>query len=440
EPSYAPSFNLASTYYWRIDEANDAETPAIWQGDIWDFTTQEFVVVDDFESYNDIAAGEEGSNLVYDTWKDGFEIPTNGSTMGYNEPFQPTMESDTVHSGGQSAPMAYDNTAATMSEVTRTLGAEDWTGHGIQTLSLWFFGDPTNKPGQLYVKINGVQVNYDGEASNLTMSGWHPWNIDLTSVGTNLSSVTSLTIGVEGFGATGILLLDDIRLYAYSRELLTPVEPDPANLVAHWSLDEGAGITTTDGVGGKVANVINATWTAGLFSNSKSALEFDGLDDYVDVVGQDWGTFNQVSIAVWLKFDSLPGPYNSIFHEDWAAGGIHFMVRGSGVVGFSLNGRGPNDYNSQAVLEAGEIYHVVATFDIATGHTQIYINGVLDSEGTSSPTASAIFLRSPFTIGSWNTGRYWDGVLDDLRIYNHIVTDEEVAWLAGRTQPFDKGF
>ncbi len=199
-----------------------------------------------------------------------------------------------------------------------------------------------------------------------------------------------------------------------------------ADLVAHWKFDEGAGNATNDEVGGRAADVINATWTTGLFRNSRSALEFNGSNAYVDVRGQDWGTFKQVSIAVWLKFDSLPGAYNSIFHEDWATGGIHFMVRSSGVVGFSLNGRGPNDFNSQGVLKAGEVYHVVATFDITTGQTQVYINGVLDSEGGSTPTASTIFLRSPFTIGSWNTDRYWDGVLDDLRIYSHIVTAEEV--------------
>ncbi|MCF7972975.1 MAG: discoidin domain-containing protein [Phycisphaerae bacterium] len=199
-----------------------------------------------------------------------------------------------------------------------------------------------------------------------------------------------------------------------------------ADLVAHWTFDEGTGDTVTDGIGSVAGQVINATWTDGLFANSKKALAFNGTNAYVNVAGQDWGTFNQVSIALWLQFNSLPGPYNAIFHEDWTAGGIHFMVRNSGVVGFSLNGRGPNDYNSQAVLEAGEIYHVIATFDITTGLTQIYINGVLDSEGTSAPSASAIFLRSPFTIGSWNTDRYWDGVLDDLRIYDHIVTQEEI--------------
>ncbi|MHC4625850.1 MAG: discoidin domain-containing protein [Planctomycetota bacterium] len=215
-----PSFSgvpldLDTTYYWRVDEVNDAESTATWQGDVWSFTTQQSIVVDDFESYNDILAGEEGSSLVYLTWVDGFENPSaNGSTIGYSIPFEPTMESDTVHNGRQSAPMAYNNTVAAISEVTRTLASQNWTTNGVQTLSLWFFGDPANTPGQLYVKINGVKVNYDGAAGNIAISNWQIWNIDLGSVGTDLQSVTSLSIGVDGFGASGTLLLDDIRLYA----------------------------------------------------------------------------------------------------------------------------------------------------------------------------------------------------------------------------------
>ncbi|MHC4143632.1 MAG: LamG-like jellyroll fold domain-containing protein [Planctomycetota bacterium] len=214
EAGFSPSsLELASTYYWRIDEVNDAETPAIWQGDTTTFSTQQYVVVEDFEAYNDIAAGEEGSNLAYETWLDGFGVPTNGSTMGYTVAFQPSMETDTVHGGDQSAPMAYDNTAATSSEVTRMLAGQNWADNGIQTLSLWFFGDPVNTPGQLYVKVNGVRKDYGGAAGDLSIPEWQACTVDLASVGTDLRSVTNLAIGVDGSGATGTLLLDDIGLY-----------------------------------------------------------------------------------------------------------------------------------------------------------------------------------------------------------------------------------
>ncbi|MHC4496098.1 MAG: hypothetical protein ACYSYM_09780, partial [Planctomycetota bacterium] len=199
-------------YYWRIDEHNTDGT--VTKGNTWSFSVADYIIVDDFESYNDIPAGEPGSNLVYVAWVDGFDNPAaNGSTMGYVT--GKSLETGNVHGGGKSVPFEYNNATAGVSEVTRTFAsAQDWTAHGVNTLSLWFAGADTNVAGQLYVKVNGVQVNYDGDAGNLALTAWQSWNIDLASIGVNLGSVASLAIGIQGPGATGTLLLDDIRLIA----------------------------------------------------------------------------------------------------------------------------------------------------------------------------------------------------------------------------------
>jgi len=65
----------------------------------------------------------------------------------------------------------------------------------------------------LYVKINGTKVAYDGQASNLALTGWQAWNIDLASSGASLQNVTKLAIGIDGNGASGTLYFDDIGLY-----------------------------------------------------------------------------------------------------------------------------------------------------------------------------------------------------------------------------------
>jgi len=238
EAGHASSLDLASTYYWRVDEVNDAETPTTWQGDIWSLSTQEYLVVDDFESYNDIPAGEEGSNLVYVTWKDGFDNPsTNGSTMGYTEAFQASTERFIVHDGKQSVPVFYDNTTATFSEVTANtadLGVgRDWTMHGVKALTLHFFGDPANDVQQMYVRINGSKVEYDGDAENLKRIGWQMWYIDLALTGISLGNITELSIGFERIGALGgegAVYLDGIRLYSHDRQSVTPVDPGAVGL------------------------------------------------------------------------------------------------------------------------------------------------------------------------------------------------------------------
>jgi hypothetical protein len=194
--------DLATTYYWRVDEVNEAEAIATWTGDVWSFTTQEVLVVDDFEGYND------EDNVIYETWIDGW-VNETGSTVGYLA--APFAEQTIVNSGNQSMPLSYDNAGLTTAEVDLAL-AQDWTASGIGSLSLYFHGDAANTGGQLYVKINGTRVDYDGDAADITVPAWQPWTIDLSTVGGSLSSVTSLTIGVEGAGATGVVYIDDIGL------------------------------------------------------------------------------------------------------------------------------------------------------------------------------------------------------------------------------------
>ncbi len=143
DTTYGPlSLDLGKTYYWRVDEVNNVETPNIWQGNLWDFTTQEYFVVDDFEDYNDFEP-----DRIFDKWIDGYGIATNGSTIGYPNPDFAAgghfVETGFVHEGAQSIPYFYDNSTAGNSEAIMTLSSlRDWTKNGVSTLSLWFRGNP----------------------------------------------------------------------------------------------------------------------------------------------------------------------------------------------------------------------------------------------------------------------------------------------------------
>ena len=441
EPSYTPSLDLAGTYYWRIDEVNDVESPATWQGDIWNLSTQEYLVVDDFESYNDIVAGEEGSNLIYGTWADGFDDPTtNGSTMGYAVPFQPTMETGTVHGGQQSAPMEYNNVGAAFSEITRTLASQNWTTNGIQTLSLWFFGDVNNVPGQLYVKVNGAKVDYDGDAGNLTASAWQAWNIDLASIGVNLQSVTSMAIGVEGAFATGTLLLDDIRLYAYARELITPVEPSNANLVGYYPFDEGEGTVVNDvtGNGPQGTFVDSPTWVESM-EGYGTALQFPGGNVSLGTWTPSEKT-GKLTLAFWMNWDGTGGNKGPIGKRTgWNADSVYWNVEmnPTGNVQFFSFVNRPNFGTNTPPI--GTWQHFAFTFDGVL--VRMYVGGVEVGEpqtGFSFGTNKDL----PITIGAVqeNGGNPFSGMLDEFRFYDDALSPTEIAWLSGRTEPFDKPF
>jgi hypothetical protein len=206
-----------TTYYWRIDEANNANANSPWTGPLWSFTTANFLIVDDFESYNDLDPADPESNRIFNVWLDGFDNPAvNGSVVGHENP--PFAEQTIVHSGLQSMPMAYDN-AVGKSEATLTLTSNrDWTVNGVNRLTVWFRGDSGNTAETLYVALNGnARVDNDNPDA-ATITSWTEWNIDLmrfADQGVNLANVNSITLGLSSVtGGTGMMYFDDIRLLA----------------------------------------------------------------------------------------------------------------------------------------------------------------------------------------------------------------------------------
>ncbi len=210
---------LGQTYYWRVDEVNDANAASPWKGVVWQFAVADYVLVDDFESYNDILEGED-SRVIYFIWVDGYsgDPSANGSVIGYLA--EESMEKQTVHGGKQSVPIAYYNNTAPYSEVTVNPAdlpiGTDWSTDDLSTLSLWFYGSAFNTPELMYVKLNGVKVAYDGPATDLQQAAWKEWKVELAAFEIDLSEVTEFGIGFDRAGALGgmgTVLFDDIRLY-----------------------------------------------------------------------------------------------------------------------------------------------------------------------------------------------------------------------------------
>jgi hypothetical protein len=192
-----------TTYYWRIDEANNANADSPWTGPLWSFTTANFLIIDDMESYNDL--------------DEAITNPANGgSIVGYdNAPF---AEQTIVHGGLQSMPMTYNNAVAGKSEATLTLTSNrDWTVNGVDTLTIWFRGEAANTAETMYVTLNG-SASVDNDNPDATQAtGWTEWNTPLQAFadqGVNLANVTSITLGLSsGSDGTGKMYYDDIRLY-----------------------------------------------------------------------------------------------------------------------------------------------------------------------------------------------------------------------------------
>jgi hypothetical protein len=237
-----PELGWGQTYYWRVDEQNTDATTS--RGRLWSFTVADYLIVDDFEDYNDFTP-----DRVWQTWLDGFgysEPPPGfagngtGSQVGNDDP--PFTEQTIVHSGRQAMTFRYTNDGSTgkalYSEAAREWAVpQDWTRRGVKALTLWFNGDAANSAEPLYVGVQdslGTRKDVTHEnGSAVIIDGWEEWNIDLqefANAGVSLISVKKLILGVGNrvapqAGGTGTLYFDDVRLY---RPRCIPSEAKPA--------------------------------------------------------------------------------------------------------------------------------------------------------------------------------------------------------------------
>ncbi len=190
------------------------------KGLLWSFTAADFLLVDDFEAYNDVDPPDPNSNRIFDKWADGFGTTTNGALVGNELP--PYAGRTVVHSGAQAMPYSYDNNLKT-SEATLTLVyPRDWTEQGVAQLSLWFRGDSANAAERMFVAAGGNAVVYHDDLSATQIGAWTEWVIDLSAFGgfgIDLTNVNTITIGIgtknpggPGPGGAGTMYFDDIRL------------------------------------------------------------------------------------------------------------------------------------------------------------------------------------------------------------------------------------
>ncbi|MCP4450171.1 MAG: hypothetical protein GY809_01815, partial [Planctomycetes bacterium] len=430
-----------TTYYWRVDEVNEAEAVTTWPGAVWSFSTVAALSVDDFESYGNLSP-----DRPFQAWLDGFgysadeffpqDYPGNGTGSGTGHDIwslaSPHYDGDimeqsiTVDGSGQSMPIYYDN-ASGSSHVDRTFAtAQNWTTNGVKTLGLSFYGDTANS-GTLYLEINGTKVAYDLDPDALKHAEWQFWAIDLASVGTNLQAVTSMSIGVEGSG-TGMLYVDDIALYAKDIEYIEPVQPGTANLAAQYGFEgnygdsSGNGNTLTE-VGG-VAIVNDA--------DRGNVAVFNGLDAALQVPVIGDGTTAEITITTWFRLDiEHNGALWSIFHNDgWSSGDLHAHIGGTANIQMGVNGLGSNLVDGSVTV--GQWYHIA--YVAGPDAIALYVNGVLAGQAAGDP--AVVLSLGEGTLGAWESGglqRFIGGSVDDVRIYTETLSAEEIAGLAGRT-------
>lgn len=287
---------------------------------------------------------------------------------------------------------------------------------------------------KLYLYIDNQLVNTAAYTAN------YPTD-DLLYIGRQINDNSGGTLHGSHFNGS----IDDIRIY---NRALDSVEINSLYQEGGWSsLDQGLAAhypfngNANDASGnGNDGTVNGATLTADRFGNANSAYSFDGASDYIQCVS-NITNIDTITISGWAKSNSpLGGHFVHIGEDDNSfCNGIGVGKGGTDIMGLNTW----NEYNGNNLLsllscvsyyDSGYLLDSISWFNFAIIKTNdtisYYVNGTFVG---SSPVSNAnnpvnkIFLGTSGLLPGAKT--FYNGNLDDIRIYNRAVTESEILSL-----------
>jgi len=279
-------------------------------------------------------------------------------------------------------------------------------------------------------------VQYNGGAPSTALPVWKQWNITLSSVaGVNLKSVKTLAIGLGNGsgGATGTIYIDDIRLYATAPQVATAADPGTSGLVLLYAME--GNVKDTSGKGNDATTSGDPGYLSSMAGMGK-ALQFDGTNDHVILpIGSLLSTLTSSTFTTWVNFSDTGGAWQRIF--DFGMDNITYMfLTPSTGLGprFAIQTAtvGEQIVDSRFALGTGW-HHLAVVIDAASMTLRLYQDGSLVDSGATTllpkdlgNTTQNWLGRSQYTVDP-----FFNGYLDDFRIYNRALSESEVRYLAG---------
>ncbi len=214
-------------------------------------------------------------------------------------------------------------------------------------------------------------------------------------------------------------------------------------LIAHWRFDFDGRDDSANGRDGMLEDGAVITSDARIGSG---ALDLRGVDGYVDVDAIDFSVVTDCSFAYWVSVDAYPSDWGgAIYSPDFGAPPVTNVRSGDQLpeIGLDLHLFGITA--DSTIADDDRWFHVAFTHDAITGTVTPYVNGRAETAFVGPPGAACGANRSAM-IGAWDPngdgmpdGRFHDGRIDDLRIYDRVLSAAEVAQLADGL-PFEDGF
>ena len=318
-----------------------------------------------------------------------------------------------------------------------TISATYFIGGGTNIAPVANAGEDQRVTVGDFVTLSGAG-SYDPDGDDLTLSWkWVQLSGPSIELFSSEDAVAFFTPEEEGAYTFQLSVIDeqDVSTDEITIEVQSELPLD-AGLISYWLLDEMEGVRAKDEVQEQEGVLINGPAWRPDGGKLGGALEFDGVDDYVDIGGMDEITGTDLTVAFWFKADDFEihdsrfiSKAKGVQDEDhfWMVSTIddqrlRFRLKAGGATTTLVSEPG--------VVSPGIWHHVAATYDGA--RMRLYKDGSLiaslDKSGSidNDPGVLAVLGNQPPGAGE----RPFDGLLDEVRIYSRALSANSVGLLA----------
>ncbi len=321
---------------------------------------------------------------------------------------------------------------------------------GVGYVTVTLFG---LKPEGTY----GITIySYDTSSNEIRVTDWSANGEDLlTTIADNtippVEQDDQAFTGITTADANGVIFMEAVpgegtfaaEPFAFINALvISPIytkDPGTDGLVAYYALENDVTDSSGNNLNGTlVGDPAFVEGVAGM------ALDFDGIDDVVELGKFD--VFGQISLATWVKADDFEINDSRIISKanEWDGDNHWWMLSTISETGLRFRlktdeGPGTATLISDPVLEAGVWAHVVAAWDGSM--MRIYKDGIEVASQEKGGSAVAVDPAISAAIGSQpsdafasdpsHVAKFFDGLIDEVMIYNRALSDAEIMYLAG---------
>jgi hypothetical protein len=153
-------------------------------------------------------------------------------------------------------------------------------------------------------------------------------------------------------------------------------------------------------------------WVSGIFGK---ALSFDGVDDWIEILNSDLLNPSLITVSLWVNVKSFSN--SVLLSKDYSS--YQLSMDSNGYVQFYIN---ETYINSSFPLNISTWQNIVGRFNGSS--IDIFINAV--NAGSKFYSLSIPSNSLNLSIGSWQLTSFFNGTIDDVRVYNKALTDEEI--------------